>query len=117
MSDGITDFNRMVEKCKDYDRIKAEFESDDWMKHATEFYQNGGCPICFSNDEAGCTEGCYLGQLKASHDRLVEALEAADLSLEECAKHLLGRGPLPEPEAIAITMIQINQALAEAEKL
>ena len=45
-------------------------ESDEWRSQATEFYENGGCPICFSTDEAGCAEGCYLGQLQNDNERL-----------------------------------------------
>ena len=50
-------------------KLREAYESDDWMKKATEYYQDGGCPICFSTDEAGCTEGCYLGQLQARLDK------------------------------------------------
>ena len=46
---------------------------------------------------------------------LIEALEAADLSLNECAKHLLGTGPIPDPEALSLTITQVKQVLANAE--
>ena len=51
-------------------KLREAYESDDWMKKATEFYQNGGCPICFSTDEAGCKEGCYFGQLQRQVDEI-----------------------------------------------
>lgn len=79
-------------------QLKAELESDDWQKQATEFYGNGGCPICFESDEAGCKKGCYLGQLQAENkdlkdkiakgfnkaaEKLLEKLQAANRNLKE----------------------------------
>ncbi len=49
-----------------------------------------------------------------SHNILHDALEAADLSLNECVKHLLGTGPIPDPDAIAFTVIEVKQALKES---
>ena len=46
---------------------------------------------------------------------LLEALESADLSLIECAKYLMGTGPVPDSEAIALTMIQVKAAIKQAE--
>ena len=54
--------------------LEQEEESDAWMKKATEFYENGSCPICFSTDEVGCKEGCYLGQLQRKDERYEKAL-------------------------------------------
>lgn len=50
-------------------KLRIACESDDWMKKATEFYENGGCPICFSTDEAGCAKGCYFGQLQIEAEK------------------------------------------------
>ena len=50
-------------------KLRAACESDEWMEKATEYYENGGCPICFSTDESGCAEGCYLSQLQDRLDR------------------------------------------------
>lgn len=47
---------------------------------------------------------------------LLDACEAANLTLRACTKHLLGTGPIPEPEATALTIIQIKEAIAKAEK-
>lgn len=55
--------------------------------------------------------------LKDSRDKLVEALESADLSLVECAKYLMGTGLVPDSEAMAFTMIQVKQALKEAGEI
>lgn len=55
--------------------------------------------------------------LKDSRDKLVEALESADLSLVECAKYLMGTGLVPDSEAMAFTMIQVKQALKEAKEI
>ena len=114
MSDGMTDFYRMVAKCKDYDRIVKELESDDWMKHATEFYENGGCPICFSTDEAGCTSGCYLGQIKASHTKL---RAAADEGLRECERVKMHCTCYKDLGSLLARIERIEQTIAEAEKL
>lgn len=46
------------------ERIKELEESDAWREFATKFYEDGGCPICFSTDEAGCKKGCYIGRLQ-----------------------------------------------------
>ena len=46
------------------ERIKELEDSDGWREFATKYYENGGCPICFSTDEAGCKEGCYLGEIQ-----------------------------------------------------
>ena len=54
--------------------LEQEEESDAWMKKATEFYENGGCPLCFSTDEAGCDKGCYFGQLQLEKERYKIAL-------------------------------------------
>ncbi len=57
------------------DIIKELEDSDAWRKSATEFYENGGCPLCFSTDEAGCNEGCYFGQLQMENERYKIALQ------------------------------------------
>lgn len=61
--------------CGNYQqRIKELEDSDAWRKSATEFYENGGCLICFETDEAGCKEGCYLGQQQLKVERYENAL-------------------------------------------
>ena len=47
---------------------------------------------------------------------LLDALESADLSLIECAKYLMSTGPVPDSEAIALTMIQVKAAINSAEE-
>lgn len=61
------------------------------------------------------TEYDSLKKKADSHDELLDALEAADLALNICAKYLLNTGPIPEPEGTALTIIQIKQAIANAE--
>ncbi len=50
-------------------------DSNNWMEKATEFYGDGGCPICFSTDEEGCKKGCYLGQLQLKIENYKIALQ------------------------------------------
>ncbi|KKM85889.1 hypothetical protein LCGC14_1284560 [marine sediment metagenome] len=54
-------------------------------------------------------------ELEQQRDDLLDALEAADLSLHECTKYLLGTGPIPVPEAVALTIIQIKEAILQAD--
>ena len=54
-------------------------------------------------------------EIKRQRDALLEALQAAKLSLLECAMHLMGRGPIPEPEAMGLTIGQVDKAIADAE--
>ena len=67
-------------------KFRAACESDEWMESATEFYENGGCPICFSTDESGCTKGCYLGQLQTRLD----TSEAENKNLHKFIVEILG---------------------------
>ena len=87
-------------------KLRQACESDKWMESATKFYENGGCPICFSTDEAGCKEGCYLGQLQARLDSAVAACEIG-LQIGEWISQLSNR-----PKALAEDIETIKAAIA-----
>ena len=53
--------------------IVAKYESSHNAITVTEFYENGGCPICFSIDEAGCKKGCYLGEIQQKNEDYKDA--------------------------------------------
>ncbi len=61
---------------------------------------------------------CWNGwdKLQEQRDALLEALESAELSLNECTKHLLGTGQIPDPEVVALIIIQIKQAINLCKK-
>lgn len=56
-------------------KVRELEESDSWMLSAKEFLENGGCPICFTTDEAGHTKECVWGQTEMKVKELVEGIE------------------------------------------
>jgi hypothetical protein len=43
-------------------------EGDYWMKRSIEFQENGGCPVCFGDDEGGHEDGCEWGRCETAGD-------------------------------------------------
>ena len=61
------------------ERLKEELTNGDyWQKRATDYLENGNCPICFETDEAGHKPDCTWGQSEKEIERLTK--ENADLS-------------------------------------
>ena len=64
----IKEVEGMIKEIEEYK------ESDAWMESATDYYESGGCPICFETDEAGHKGGCYIKELEAKLDKYETAL-------------------------------------------
>lgn len=84
-------------------------DSDAWMEKATEFYEDGGCPICFSTDEAGCKKGCYLGQCQLKIEEYEIALRKI---IKESSNIDRNNWPIQQQKCQVIA----QQALKQAEK-
>ena len=57
-----------------------------WMTEHTNMMENGGCPVCYQDDESifthGHKEGCEWNSLEATNAALLEALQYIDVELE-----------------------------------
>lgn len=89
------------------------------IQHGAQILDATGDIVCETqgdNHEQAMARAQIIKRAANCHDELVDACEAADLALNECAKHLLGTGPIPEPEALALTITELKAALAKAKK-
>ena len=59
--------------------VIANALDNDWMRQHTNMMENGGCPVCYQDDESifthGHKEGCEFARLESTNTALLEALE------------------------------------------
>lgn len=61
---------------------------DSWMERAKAFMENGGCPVCFSTDEDGHTQGCEYGKAEKEAEDLREQVQRLRDELEYSERRL-----------------------------
>ena len=93
------------------DKVAAEGEvarlkdSDSWRAKATEFWENGNCPICFGTDEVGHTEKCIINSLEDALKYIIGGCDGFSLWYESD----IVKGDLSAIKDIAEQALKENQ--------
>ncbi len=76
---------------KQMEELQTELnEGDYWQERATEFLQNGNCPICFATDEEGHKQLCPWGRLETDLKLNAAMLARKDCEIKNLTKLLKG---------------------------